>query len=51
MELLVVMMALLVAAIAALPAWPYSVRWGYAPTGACGVAVGAMVVLVLMGRL
>ena len=51
MELVMVMLMLLVAAIATLPTWPYSIRWGYAPTSACGAVVAGMVALVLAGRL
>ena len=51
MVLLILMMVLLIASIAGLPTWPYSTRWGYFPTTACGIMVAAMAVLVLAGRL
>ena len=51
MEILISMVALLLAALATLPAWPYSRTWGYYPTSACGVAVVGMVSLVVIGRL
>lgn len=46
--LLIVLVLLL---IGALPAWPYSRSWGYAPTGGLGLVVVVLLVLVLMGRI
>lgn len=51
MEVLVAMMALLVVGLAALPAWPYSVKWGYYPTGVCGLVVLTLAALAFIGRL
>ena len=51
MQIVVAMIVLLAASIAALPTWPYSARWGYVGTGACGLIVAGMAVLVLVGRL
>jgi len=34
----------------ALPAWPYSRSWGYYPSGALGLVVVILLVLLLMGR-
>ena len=51
MEVLVAMMALLVVGLAALPAWPYSVKWGYYPTGVCGLVVLTLAALAIIGRL
>ena len=42
---------LLIAAVGARPAWPYSTRWGYAPSGILGAALLIVLVLFLMGRL
>jgi hypothetical protein len=50
-EILFVMVALLLGVVAALPAWPYSVNWGYYPTSACGLAVVLMAVLAVVGIL
>ena len=36
--------------IGALPAWPYSRRWGYMPTGVVGAIVVLLVLVLLMGR-
>jgi len=44
--LLVVLILLL---IGALPTWPYSRNWGYAPTGGLGLLVVVLLVLVVIG--
>jgi hypothetical protein len=46
--LLIVLILLLIGAI---PSWPYSRRWGYAPSGGLGVVLIVVAVLFLMGRL
>jgi hypothetical protein len=46
--LLIVLILLLIGAI---PAWPYSRSWGYAPGGVIGLIVVIVVILVLMGRI
>lgn len=42
---------LLVLLLAALPAWPYSASWGPYPSGALGVALVVVLVLIVMGAL
>ena len=46
--LLIVLILLL---IGALPTWPHSRSWGYAPTGTLGIVVIVVVILVLMGHI
>ena len=46
--LLIVLVLMLLGAV---PAWPHSRSWGYAPSGALGVVVVVVLVLFLMGRL
>ncbi|MBA2486058.1 MAG: DUF3309 domain-containing protein [Nitrospirales bacterium] len=46
--LLIVVILLLVGA---LPTWPHSANWGYAPSGGLGLVVLILVILVLTGRL
>lgn len=46
--LLIVVVLLLVGAI---PSWPYSRNWGYAPSGILGLVLVVLLVLLLMGRL
>lgn len=46
---LVVLLLLLV--IGALPAWPYSIRWGYYPSGGLGLVLLIILLLVIFDRL
>jgi hypothetical protein len=46
--LLIVLVLMLIGAI---PAWPHSRSWGYAPSGVVGLVVLVIIVLLLMGRL
>lgn len=41
----------LILVLAAVPAWPYSRSWGYAPSGLLGTVLLVLLVLMLMGRL
>lgn len=36
--------------IGALPTWPYSRSWGYAPSGALTTILIVLLILVLLGR-
>jgi hypothetical protein len=45
--LLIILVLLL---IGALPTWPYSVHWGYYPSGGLGLVLLIVLVLVLVGR-
>lgn len=45
--LLIVLVLLL---LGALPAWPYSRSWGYAPSGGLGLVLVILLVLVLLGH-
>ena len=46
--LLIVVVLLLLGAI---PSWPHSRNWGYAPSGVLGLVLVVLLVLLLMGRL
>ncbi|MCC5793481.1 MAG: DUF3309 domain-containing protein [Chromatiales bacterium] len=46
--LLIVLILLLVGA---LPSWPHSQSWGYAPGGVIGVILIVVLILLLTGRL
>lgn len=46
--LLIVLVLMLIGAI---PTWPHSRGWGYAPSGVLGLVVVILLVLLLMGRL
>ena len=46
--LLIVLVLLLVGA---LPTWPHSRSWGYAPSGIFGLLVVVLLILLLTGRI
>ena len=46
----ILLIVLLVLLIGALPSWPYSSNWGYAPSGTLGTVLVVVLVLVLLGR-
>ncbi len=48
-NILVVILVLLL--IGALPTWRHSASWGYTPSGALGIIVIILIVLLLTGRL
>ena len=47
--ILLIVLVLLV--IGALPTWPHSRNWGYAPSGVVGLIVVVLLILLLTGRL
>jgi hypothetical protein len=47
----ILLIILILMLIGAVPTWPHSRSWGYAPSGALGLIVVVLVVLLLMGRL
>jgi Protein of unknown function (DUF3309) len=49
--LTILLIILVLILIGALPTWPYSAGWGYYPSGALGVIVIVLVVLLLLGRI
>jgi hypothetical protein len=48
--LTLLLIILLLMAVGALPAWPYSRSWGYYPSGGLGIVLIVLLVLLLMGR-
>ena len=46
--LLIVLVLMLIGAI---PTWPHSRSWGYAPSGVLGLVVVVIIVLLLLGRM
>lgn len=46
--LVVVLVLLLVGAI---PTWPYSANWGYAPGGVLSIILVVVLILLLLGRI
>jgi hypothetical protein len=47
----IVLILLVLLLIGAIPSWPYSREWGYRPSGALGVVLLVVVVLLLTGRM
>ena len=48
--LLILLIIVLLLSIGSFPAWPYSRRWGYYPSGGLGLVLVILLILVLMGR-
>lgn len=46
--LIIILILLLIGAI---PSWPYSSGWGYAPSGILGVLLVIVLILLLLGRI
>ena len=46
--LLIIVILLLIGAI---PSWPHSKSWGYAPSGVVGVVLVVVIVLLVAGRI
>jgi hypothetical protein len=47
----VLIILLILLLIGAVPAWPYSREWGYAPSGALSLILVIIVILLLLGRI
>ncbi|MGB8989300.1 MAG: DUF3309 domain-containing protein [Candidatus Sulfotelmatobacter sp.] len=42
---------LVLALVGALPRWPHSREWGYAPTGGLGLVLFIVIILLILGRI
>ena len=47
----VLIVILVLALVGALPRWPHSREWGYAPTGGLGLVLFIVLILVILGRI
>jgi hypothetical protein len=47
--LLIIILILLL--IGAVPTWPHSQSWGYAPSGTLGIILIVVIVLLVLGRI
>ena len=47
----VLLVILILFLVGALPAWPHSRSWGYAPSSISGLLVLILIILLLTGRL
>jgi hypothetical protein len=48
---LILLIILILLLVGALPVYPYSRKWGYAPGGTLGLVLVIVLILVLMGRI
>lgn len=46
----ILVVVLILILVGALPTWPYSRSWGYAPTGVLTTVLIVVLILVLLGR-
>jgi len=46
----ILLIILILAVVGALPTYPYSTGWGYAPSGGIGLILLILIVLMLLGR-
>ena len=47
----ILLVVIVLALIGALPTWPHSRSWGYAPTGGLGLVLLIVVILLILGRI
>jgi uncharacterized protein DUF3309 len=47
----ILIVILLLALVGALPRWPHSREWGYAPTGGLGLVLFVVIILLVLGRI
>lgn len=47
----ILLIILILVVIGALPSWPHSRNWGYAPSGITGLIVIILIIMLLTGRL
>jgi Protein of unknown function (DUF3309) len=46
---LILLIVLILLLVGALPTWPHSRQWGYAPSGTLGTLLLILLILVLLG--
>jgi len=47
----IILIILVLALVGALPTWPHSRNWGYAPSGITGLLVVILLIMLLTGRI
>jgi len=48
---LILLIVLILLVLGAVPRWPYSRSWGYAPSGTLGLVLIIVLILFLLGRI
>ncbi len=51
MQATILIIMLILFLLSAVPAWPYSRRWGYFPSGLLGILLVVVFVLLVSGRI
>ena len=47
----ILIVVLILALLGALPTWPHSRSWGYAPSGGVGLVLVILIILFMTGRI
>ena len=47
----ILLVILILALLGIIPIWPHSRSWGYAPSGAVGLIVVILLIMLLLGRI
>lgn len=47
----IILVILILMLIGAIPTWPHSRSWGYAPSGGLGLVVLILIILIVLGRI
>ncbi|MBU3620727.1 DUF3309 family protein [Polynucleobacter sp. CS-Odin-A6] len=47
----IVLVVLILMLLGAIPIWPYSMNWGYGPSGGLGLLFLILVILLITGRI
>jgi Protein of unknown function (DUF3309) len=48
---LIILIVLILVLLGAIPSWPYSREWGYAPSGVIGLVLVIVLILLLLGKI
>ena len=49
--ILIILIILIMVLLGAIPVWPHSKNWGYAPSGGLGLLALILIILLVMGRI
>jgi len=47
----IILIVIVLMLVGALPTWPHSANWGYAPSGLLGTVLIVVLILFLLGRI
>lgn len=47
----IVLAILILMLLGAIPTWPHSKNWGYAPSGGLGLVILILIILIVLGRI